>query len=98
MYIFFRVVTRLPARKLTAPDVFLERAGFRRHARVEAEWSLLRSDWWFRADSSTAKARREVAASVQEKSEAARDGHEVQPDDNYLHFVQAARAFIVAWQ
>lgn len=48
LYTFFRVMTRLPARKLTPPDLFLERAGFRLHRRVESEWGLLHSDWWQR--------------------------------------------------
>lgn len=48
MYIFFKVITRLPANRLTAPDAFLERAGFTRHRRIETEWGLLRSDWWQR--------------------------------------------------
>lgn len=48
MYAFFRAMTRLPARELTAPDSFLERAGFYLHQRVESEWGLLHSDWWRR--------------------------------------------------
>jgi SAM-dependent methyltransferase len=48
MYFFFRTVTRLPARNLTAPDRYLETAGFSRRASVESEWGLLRSDWWGR--------------------------------------------------
>ena len=48
MYVFFRAVTRLPARRLTAPDPWLQRAGFVLHRRREAEWGLLRSDWWRR--------------------------------------------------
>ncbi len=48
LYTFFRVMTRLPAKKLTPPDPFLERAGFTLHRRVESEWSLLHSDWWKR--------------------------------------------------
>jgi ubiquinone/menaquinone biosynthesis C-methylase UbiE len=48
MYSFFRAVTRLPARKLTAPDLFLERAGFSLQRRTETEWGLLHSDWWRR--------------------------------------------------
>jgi ubiquinone/menaquinone biosynthesis C-methylase UbiE len=46
MYLFFRTITRLPARKLTSPDLFLERAGFTLHRRKESEWGLLHSDWW----------------------------------------------------
>lgn len=48
MYLFFRAATRLPARELTAPDSYLESAGFRRRDSVESEWGLLRSDWWRR--------------------------------------------------
>jgi ubiquinone/menaquinone biosynthesis C-methylase UbiE len=48
LYTFFRVMTRLPARKLTPPDPFLERAGFTLHRRAESEWGLLHSDWWKR--------------------------------------------------
>lgn len=48
MYVFFRVVTRLPAGKLTPPDAGLERAGFRLRDRTESEWGLLHSDWWSR--------------------------------------------------
>jgi hypothetical protein len=46
MHAFFRALTRLPARNLTAPDSYLERAGFMLRRRTESEWSLLRSDWW----------------------------------------------------
>jgi ubiquinone/menaquinone biosynthesis C-methylase UbiE len=48
MYLFFRTVTRLPAKGLTQPDLFLERAGFTLHRRTESEWGLLHSDWWQR--------------------------------------------------
>jgi ubiquinone/menaquinone biosynthesis C-methylase UbiE len=48
MYLFFRVITRLPARVLTAPDPFLKHASFKLSQRVESEWGLLRSDWWQR--------------------------------------------------
>ena len=48
LYTFFRVMTRLPARKLTPPDPFLERSGFTLHRRKESEWDLLHSDWWQR--------------------------------------------------
>lgn len=48
LYTFFRVMTRLPAKTLTPPDSFLERAGFTLHRRVESEWGLLHSDWWKR--------------------------------------------------
>jgi ubiquinone/menaquinone biosynthesis C-methylase UbiE len=46
MYLFFRTVTHLPAKSLTAPDLILERAGFGLRRRNESEWGLLRSDWW----------------------------------------------------
>jgi ubiquinone/menaquinone biosynthesis C-methylase UbiE len=50
MYRFFRIVTRLPATALTAPDVFLERNGFELRERREGDWGLLHSDWWQRVD------------------------------------------------
>ena len=46
MYMFFRVVTQLPANRLTRPDPLLKAAGFVLHRRVETEWGLLHSDWW----------------------------------------------------
>ena len=49
MYRFFRVATRLPAKELTSPDVFLERYGFSLRERAVAEWCLLHSDWWQRS-------------------------------------------------
>jgi ubiquinone/menaquinone biosynthesis C-methylase UbiE len=48
MYTFFRMATQLPARELTAPDVFLEHVGFTLHRRIESEWGLIHSDWWRR--------------------------------------------------
>ena len=48
MYLFFRVITRLPARALTAPDPFLRHASFNLSQRAESEWGLLRSEWWQR--------------------------------------------------
>lgn len=48
MYVFFRVITRLPARRLTAPDPYLKNTGFKLHQRTDAEWGLLHSDWWKR--------------------------------------------------
>lgn len=48
MYLFFRFATRLPARRLTAPDEFLTENGFQLQERFEAEWGLLHSDWWKR--------------------------------------------------
>ncbi|MFO1514448.1 MAG: class I SAM-dependent methyltransferase [Verrucomicrobiota bacterium] len=66
MYAFFRVVTRLPAKRLTAPDSFLQHAGFRLHRRTETEWSLLYSDWWKReiADSSSKRHRKANRAAL----------------------------------
>jgi ubiquinone/menaquinone biosynthesis C-methylase UbiE len=48
MYAFFRFATRLPARRLTAPDLYLRENGFQLQERLEAEWGLLHSDWWAR--------------------------------------------------
>lgn len=48
MYGFFRVVTRLPAKRLTAPGSLLEHAGFKLHCQIETDWSLLSSEWWRR--------------------------------------------------
>jgi spermidine synthase len=48
MYWFFRIATRLSARRLTPPDPFLRQAGFTLHRRVQSEWALLHSDWWQR--------------------------------------------------
>jgi hypothetical protein len=48
MYLFFRIVTRLPARELTAPDAFLKRNGFFLRERRVSEWGLLKSDFWER--------------------------------------------------
>ena len=48
LYVFFRAVTRLPARRLTPPDAFLQAAGFTRRRRLIMEWGLLHSDWWFK--------------------------------------------------
>jgi hypothetical protein len=48
LYGFFRFVTRLPAKHLTAPDPYLERAGFKLRERKEYDWALLKSDWWVR--------------------------------------------------
>ena len=46
MYRFFKAVTRLPASALTAPDVFIERHGFKLREREVYDWGLLRSDRW----------------------------------------------------
>jgi hypothetical protein len=50
MYTFFRVMTGLPADRLTVPDPFLQGSGFTLRQRAETEWGLLRSDWWVRAN------------------------------------------------
>ena len=49
LYMFFRVMTRLPAQQLTPPAPLLERAGFSLQRRIETEWGLLHSDWWQRS-------------------------------------------------
>ncbi len=48
MYAFFRVTTRLPARRLTNPDRLLRAAGFSLGGRRTSEWGLLQADWWER--------------------------------------------------
>jgi ubiquinone/menaquinone biosynthesis C-methylase UbiE len=48
LYGFFRMTTSLPARQLTPPEPFLQRAGFSLDARKEWEWGLLHSDCWRR--------------------------------------------------
>jgi ubiquinone/menaquinone biosynthesis C-methylase UbiE len=50
MYFFFRRVTRLPATHLTPPDAFLRASGFALRERRLADWGLLHSDWWERAN------------------------------------------------
>jgi SAM-dependent methyltransferase len=49
MYLFFRLATRLPARRLTRPDSLLEQAGFQLLGRRTTEWGLLQADLWQRA-------------------------------------------------
>lgn len=49
MYFFFRVVTRLPARRLVPPDDFLAAQHFVLRERRTSEWGLLHSDYWRRA-------------------------------------------------
>lgn len=49
MYRFFRVATRLPARRWTNPDPLLEDAGFRLAGRKTSEWGLLQADLWLRS-------------------------------------------------
>ena len=48
MYAFFRVATRLPARRLTPPRVFLENHAFALREKRTFEWGLLHSDLWVR--------------------------------------------------
>lgn len=48
MYAFFKAVTRLPARRLSVPDPWLEACGFRLKERRVSDWGLLRSDLWVR--------------------------------------------------
>jgi ubiquinone/menaquinone biosynthesis C-methylase UbiE len=47
-YTFFRVVTKLPAGKITPPDALLRRNGFELLGRRLSEWGLLHSDLWRR--------------------------------------------------
>ncbi|HXJ56194.1 MAG TPA: class I SAM-dependent methyltransferase [Verrucomicrobiae bacterium] len=53
MYAFFQRVTQLPANRLTAPDDFIRRNGFKLRQRYESEWGLLRSDHWEKLESTT---------------------------------------------
>lgn len=46
MYLFFRVVTGLPARNLTEPDSYLKQNGFTLMDRRLSEWGLLHTDLW----------------------------------------------------
>jgi ubiquinone/menaquinone biosynthesis C-methylase UbiE len=48
MYGFFRIVTRLSARRLTPPDALLSAQGFARQQRATFEWGLLHADLWVR--------------------------------------------------
>lgn len=48
LYLFFRVVTRLPSRKITPPDELMRQNGFELEGRRLSEWGLLHSDWWKR--------------------------------------------------
>lgn len=50
MYLFFRVVTRLKAQRLTPPDDLLAAAGFACRRRATFEWGLLQADFWTRAN------------------------------------------------
>ncbi|HWA24930.1 MAG TPA: class I SAM-dependent methyltransferase [Lacunisphaera sp.] len=49
MYFFFRLTTRLPARRLTPPDTVLAAHGFRLLQRQTHDWGLLHADLWHRA-------------------------------------------------
>jgi ubiquinone/menaquinone biosynthesis C-methylase UbiE len=49
MYAFFRVTTRLPARKLCVPDRWLQVEGFSLNDRRVTDFGLLRSDLWARS-------------------------------------------------
>jgi len=46
LYAFFRVFTRLPAKRLTAPDRCLQMAGFQLRCRQHFNHGLLHSDLW----------------------------------------------------
>lgn len=46
MYQFFRVVTRLPAEKITPPAPLLERNGLVCERREEFDWGLLHAELW----------------------------------------------------
>jgi ubiquinone/menaquinone biosynthesis C-methylase UbiE len=46
MYGFFRLATRLSARRLTPPDALLESHGFALLGRRKSEWGLLQADLW----------------------------------------------------
>ena len=48
MYRFFRATTSLPASRLSPPDSYLERHGFRLVKQRLTEWGLLRADLWQR--------------------------------------------------
>lgn len=56
MYGAFRAATGLSARRLTPPDPFLERAGFRLRARAHESCRLLHTDLWERGGSRAASA------------------------------------------
>lgn len=49
MYAFFRIATRLPARRLTPPDTLLTAQGFALGGRRTFSRGLLQADWWRRA-------------------------------------------------
>lgn len=49
MYLFFRIVTQLPARRVTPPDPVLAAHGFHLRRRQTHDWGLLHADLWQRA-------------------------------------------------
>jgi len=49
MYLFFRLTTRLSARKVTPPDAVLAAHDFRLLRRQTHDWGLLHADLWMRA-------------------------------------------------
>ena len=49
MYIFFRTVTSLPARRLTNPDPLLQQNGLTLMTREMFDWGLLHTDLWRKA-------------------------------------------------
>jgi ubiquinone/menaquinone biosynthesis C-methylase UbiE len=49
MYAFFRPVTGLRARRVTAPDALLAAQGFHLERRQTSEWGLLHADLWSRS-------------------------------------------------
>lgn len=53
-YSFFRIVTQLPARRITPPDSFLQRLGFVLQKRIICEHGLLHSDLWRRDNGASA--------------------------------------------
>lgn len=48
MYRFFRLITRLPARHLSSPDLLLRNNGFELRERRFADWNLMHTDLWQR--------------------------------------------------
>jgi ubiquinone/menaquinone biosynthesis C-methylase UbiE len=50
MYCFFRVATRLPARRLTSVEPLLRASRFQLRQRQFTEWGLLHADLWQRAE------------------------------------------------
>jgi len=60
MYSFFRIVTRLPASRWTAPDRLLRAYGFVLCQRRVSEWGLLHADQWQRSPAVAARRNIEV--------------------------------------